>query len=169
MDGLDKKRLGRNIRQARYRLGLTQEQMAELIDMAPEVYGRMERGQLVPRLERFVALCRALGESPDKLIFPLDAQEALESLEEIKVGTEASIKALREAFATNLRDSRQRVGWTQAEIAEKARMSVDVYGRIERGTILPTLEAFVDICRVLGEMSDRLLGLPPPKRMRRRR
>ena len=169
MDGLDKRKLGRNIRQARCRLGLTQEQMAERIDMAPEVYGRMERGHLVPRLERFVALCRALGESPDRLIFPPEGSDALEDTEALRVGTEASIAALRVALAANLRDARQRMGWTQAEMAERSRMSVDEYGHIERGTMLPSLEAFVDICRVLGEMSDRLLGLPPPRPRRRRR
>jgi len=169
MDGLDKRKLGRNIRQARCRLGLTQEQMAERVDMAPEVYGRMERGHLVPRLERFVALCRALGESPDRLIFPPEGSDALEDTEALRVGTEASIAALRVALAANLRDARQRMGWTQAEMAERSRMSVDEYGHIERGTMLPSLEAFVDICRVLGEMSDRLLGLPPPRPRRRRR
>jgi len=169
MDGLDKRKLGRNIRQARCRLGLTQEQMAERIDMAPEVYGRMERGHLVPRLERFVALCRALGESPDRLIFPPDGSEELEALEDFQIGTEASIEALRMALAANLRDARQHVGWTQAEMAERSRVSVDEYGRIERGVMLPSLDAFVNICRVLGEMSDRLLGLPPPRPRRRRR
>jgi transcriptional regulator with XRE-family HTH domain len=169
MDGLDKRKLGRNIRQARCRLGLTQEQMAERIDMAPEVYGRMERGHLVPRLERFVALCRALGESPDRLIFPPEGSDALEATEDLKVGTEASIEALRTALAANLRDARQRMGWTQEEMAERSRLSVEEYGHIERGVALPSLDAFVDICRVLGEMSDWLLGLPPPRRLRRRR
>ena len=169
MDGLDKRRLGRNIRQARCRLGLTQEQMAERIDMAPEVYGRMERGHLVPRLERFVALCRALGESPDRLIFPPEGSEEMELAEDLKIGTEASIEALRVALSANLRDARQRMGWTQAEMAERSRISVDEYGHIERGTMLPSLDAFVNICRVLGEMSDRLLGLPPPRPRRRHR
>jgi len=169
MDGLDKRRLGRNIRQARCRLGLTQEQMAERINMAPEVYGRMERGHLVPRLERFVALCRALGESPDRLIFPLEGSEEMELAEDLTIGTEASIKALRVALASNLREARRRVRWTLEEMAERAHIPLDEYGSIERGEELPGLDAFVNICRVLGEMSDRLLGLPPPKPRRRRR
>jgi transcriptional regulator with XRE-family HTH domain len=168
MDGLDKKTLGRNIRQARYRLGLTQEQMAERIDMAPEVYGRMERGHLVPRLERFVAICRVLGESPDHLISPHDGAE-LEAVPDPRIGTEASIKSLQRALASNMRDARKKMGWTQEEMAERIHVSTEVYGRFERGTQLPGLDTFVDICRVLGEMSDRLLGLPPPRRLRRRR
>jgi transcriptional regulator with XRE-family HTH domain len=169
MDGLDKKTLGRNIRQARYRLGLTQAQMAERIDMAPEVYGRMERGYLVPRLERFVAICRVLGESPDQLISPPDGMEELEAAADPRIGTEASIKALQRALASNVRSARKRMGWSQAEMATRVHVPVEVYGRIERGTLLPGLDTFVDICRVLGEMSDRLLGLPPPRRPKRRR
>ena len=63
-----KKTLGANIRKARERLGITQEQMAELIDMSPEVYGRMERGLIFPRVERLVDICAKLGESADQLL-----------------------------------------------------------------------------------------------------
>lgn len=168
MDGLDKRTLGRNIRQARCRLGLTQEQMAERIDMAPEVYGRMERGHIVPRLERFVAICRVLGESPDRLISRPDEQEAAELSIKARAGTRASINALKKALAANVRAARKRMGWTQAEMARQIQMPVEMYGRMERGTLLPSLDSFVEICCVLGEMSDHLLGLPPPKRPKRR-
>ncbi|WP_224362451.1 helix-turn-helix domain-containing protein [Hyalangium versicolor] len=165
MDGLDKRTLGRNIRQARCRLGLTQEQMAERIDMAPEVYGRMERGHIVPRLERFVAICRVLGESPDRLISQPGRED---TLPQARAGTAASIKTFTKALAANVRHARKRMGWTQAEMASRIEMPVDLYGRMERGTVLPSLDSFVAICCVLGEMSDTLLGLPPPKRTKRR-
>lgn len=167
MDGLDKKTLGRNIRQARCRLGLTQEQMAERIDMAPEVYGRMERGHIAPRLERFVAICRVLGESPDRLISK-PGEEEKDTVPEARAQTRASISAFKKALASNVRDARKRMGWTQAEMAARIDMPKDMYGRMERGTLLPTLDSFVAICCVLGEMSDTLLGLPPPRRSKRR-
>lgn len=63
-----KKTLGANIRKARTRLGITQEQMAEMLDMSPEVYGRMERGLIFPRVERLVDICAKLGESADQLL-----------------------------------------------------------------------------------------------------
>ncbi|WP_224244804.1 helix-turn-helix domain-containing protein [Hyalangium gracile] len=167
MDGLDKRTLGRNIRQARCRLGLTQEQMAERIDMAPEVYGRLERGLIAPRLERFVAICRVLGESPDRLISQPEAAEE-DTIPAARAGTQASISAFKKALASNVRDSRRRMGWTQAEMARRIDMPVETYGRMERGTMLPSLDCFVAICCVLGEMSDTLLGLKPPKRPKRR-
>ena len=85
------------------------------------------------------------------------------------VRTRSQLKALQRALASNVRDARKRMRWTQAEMADRIHVPVEVYGRIERGTLLPGLDTFVDICRVLGEMSDRLLGLPPPRRLRRRR
>ncbi|MBN1210566.1 MAG: helix-turn-helix transcriptional regulator [Myxococcaceae bacterium] len=70
MDDL-RKRLGANIRKARNRRGLTQAEVAERIDMPVEVYGRMERGSMLPRLERLLVICDALGETPDGLLgFP---------------------------------------------------------------------------------------------------
>jgi transcriptional regulator with XRE-family HTH domain len=169
MNGLDKKAFGRNIRQARCRLGLTQEQMAELLDMAPEVYGRMERGLILPRLERFVAICRALGESPDRLISqPGREEEEEDVIQVIQAEAASSIKSFRESLAENLRESRKKMGWTQAEMAKRINMTVSSYGRMERAVLLPTLEGFVLICCVLGEMSDHMLGLPPPEQRAKR-
>jgi transcriptional regulator with XRE-family HTH domain len=167
MDSLDKRMLGRNIRQARCHLGLTQGQMAELIDMAPEVYGRMERGHILPRLERFVAICRVLGESPDKLISKAEEGQEEELTYEERSGARFAINVLKRALGPNLRQCRRQVGWTQEETAKKAHMSAAMYGRLERGTCLPTLVSFVLICRVLGEMSDRLLGLDKPQKFPR--
>jgi transcriptional regulator with XRE-family HTH domain len=168
MDSLDKRTLGRNIRQARYRLGLTQEQMAERIDMAPEVYGRLERGHIAPRLERFVAICRVLGETPDRLISRPDTQDGPDDSPGRSSGASAPLNVLKRTLATNVREARKQMGLTQAEMAARIRMPVDRYGRMERGTLLPSLDAFVSICRVLGEMSDRLLGLPHSRSSGRR-
>jgi len=63
-----RKTLGANIRKARTRLAITQEQMAEQLEMSPEVYGRMERGLIFPRVERLVDICEKLGVSSDQLL-----------------------------------------------------------------------------------------------------
>jgi transcriptional regulator with XRE-family HTH domain len=63
-----RKTLGANIRKARTRLSITQEQMAEQLEMSPEVYGRMERGLIFPRVERLVDICEKLGVSSDQLL-----------------------------------------------------------------------------------------------------
>lgn len=63
-----KKALGENIRAARTQQGVTQEQLAKLLDMSTEVYGRMERGLIFPRVERFIDICETLGVSADRLL-----------------------------------------------------------------------------------------------------
>ncbi len=72
-----RKLLGTNIRKARIRMGLTQEQIAELLEMSPEVYGRMERGHIFPRVERLIDICEKLGVSADRLL-GLSPPEALQ-------------------------------------------------------------------------------------------
>ena len=63
-----KKMLGANMRKARHHQGLTQEEVAASIDIPTEVYGRMEQGSMIPRLELFVTLCSRLGATPDQLL-----------------------------------------------------------------------------------------------------
>lgn len=53
--------LGRLARVARDRLGLTQEQVAERVGIVTEVYGRLERGHMLPSVRTLRRLCRTLG------------------------------------------------------------------------------------------------------------
>ena len=67
-DGARRKLLGANMRTARQQLGFTQEHVAELLGISTEVYGRMERGTIFPRMERFMDLCEKLSVPPDRLL-----------------------------------------------------------------------------------------------------
>lgn len=60
--------LGAVARTARMRAGLTQEDVAERIGMASEVYGRMERGQMLPRVENLRRLCLVLNVPPHEFL-----------------------------------------------------------------------------------------------------
>ncbi|WP_309888077.1 helix-turn-helix transcriptional regulator [Archangium sp.] len=60
--------LGATAREARQRLGLTQEDVADRLRMAPEVYGRMERGATAPSVFTLRKLCVALSFSADKAL-----------------------------------------------------------------------------------------------------
>jgi transcriptional regulator with XRE-family HTH domain len=61
------RRIGEVSREARHRLGLTQEDVAEKVGVATEVYGRLERGHMLPSLTTLVGLCRALRVTPNDL------------------------------------------------------------------------------------------------------
>ncbi|QRK05262.1 helix-turn-helix transcriptional regulator [Archangium violaceum] len=60
MDAIAKRFLGKTARAARLRLGLTQAQVAQRLDMAVGVYGRIERGGMMPSIPTVLRLCRVL-------------------------------------------------------------------------------------------------------------
>ncbi|WP_375767747.1 helix-turn-helix transcriptional regulator [Archangium gephyra] len=61
-------RLGESARAARQRLNLTQEDVAERIGIATEVYGRLERGNMLPSVPTFRKLCAVLALSADEAL-----------------------------------------------------------------------------------------------------
>jgi transcriptional regulator with XRE-family HTH domain len=60
--------IGAVAREARLKAGLTQEEAAERIDVATEVYGRLERGNMLPSLPTLLRLCRALALDANPLL-----------------------------------------------------------------------------------------------------
>jgi transcriptional regulator with XRE-family HTH domain len=60
--------IGSAARKARMALKLSQEEAAELVGVATEVYGKYERGDLRPSTPTLVKLSKALGTSVDVLI-----------------------------------------------------------------------------------------------------
>lgn len=72
--------LGRQVRLRRKELGMTLEQLAELIDRAPSQLSAIENGKREPRLPVLRSLAAALGVSVDELLQPkeLTGRQALE-------------------------------------------------------------------------------------------
>ena len=62
------KDLGRRIRSLRQKQHLTQEQLAEAIDMSASFLGHIERGSRVASLETLVKLCNVLDTNPGFLL-----------------------------------------------------------------------------------------------------
>ena len=102
--------LGLAVRTARVRAGLTQEDVAERIGMASEVYGRMERGQMLPRVENLRRLCLVLNVPPHELL-GLDASafKSAFSVEDHKARADESadmrrlMRRLRKLSATQVK------------------------------------------------------------------
>jgi transcriptional regulator with XRE-family HTH domain len=59
------------------------------------------------------------------------------------------------------RVAREHLGLTEAEVAEKVSLLPEVYGRIERGTLIPSIHTVWRLSLVLGISSDVLLGVLP--------
>jgi transcriptional regulator with XRE-family HTH domain len=58
-------RIGDACRAARHQLQLTQEDVAERVGLATEVYGRLERGKMTPSVPTLRKLCLCLNLSAD--------------------------------------------------------------------------------------------------------
>jgi transcriptional regulator with XRE-family HTH domain len=60
--------IGKAARAARDKMGLTQAQVAERIQLTPLVYSRIERGKMLPSVPSLVRLCAALHLSPEEAL-----------------------------------------------------------------------------------------------------
>ncbi len=72
-------------------------------------------------------------------------------------------KSLRAVFARELRAARKARGFTQAELAERAAIAVEVCGRLERGGVLPRADTLVRLAVALAVTTDALLGIASPR------
>lgn len=87
-------------------------------------------------------------------------------------GKEASDREKREAklqlsksMGDTARDARQRAELTQADVAERIGVATEVYGRLERGLLMPSVPTLRRLCMALNLQADVLLSLgsgPPP-------
>ena len=65
---MDQVAIGARIKAARERVHLTQEQLAEIIDISPTHMSVIDRGVKTPKLDTFVRIANALGVSTDALL-----------------------------------------------------------------------------------------------------
>ncbi len=69
---IDYRAMGKRIRQKRKEMDLTQEKLAELVDISPSHVGEIERGTSVCSVEVLVNLATALGLNLDTLVKGID-------------------------------------------------------------------------------------------------
>lgn len=67
-------------------------------------------------------------------------------------------------FATAVKDSRERHGLTQQQLADKVGASLNHIGKLERGKYLPGLLVAAGIINVLGIDANKLFGTPVKQR-----
>ena len=65
---MDQVAIGARIKAARERVHLTQEQLAEIVDISPTHMSVIERGVKTPKLDTFVRIANALGVTSDSLL-----------------------------------------------------------------------------------------------------
>ena len=65
---MDQKAIGKRIKSAREKKGLTQEQLAEQVNLSPMHISVIERGNKLPRLETLINIATVLDVSADILL-----------------------------------------------------------------------------------------------------
>ena len=70
-------------------------------------------------------------------------------------------RGLATTIGTAARAARVRANLTQEDVAERVGLATEVYGRLERGGMLPSVPTLRKLCEILRIPSDVLLGLTP--------
>ena len=72
-------------------------------------------------------------------------------------------KRLTAHLASVVREARKRATLTQADVAERVGVVTEVFGRLERGHLLPSVPTLRKLCRVLRVDANVILGLDTSK------
>ncbi len=80
---MDLKAVGQRIKEAREAKCLTQEELAEIVDLSPTHVSVIERGLKVAKLDTFVAIANALDVSADSLLIDVVTQSTTSAATEL--------------------------------------------------------------------------------------
>jgi transcriptional regulator with XRE-family HTH domain len=97
------KKIGDVACEARHRVGLTQAQVAALVEITSMVYSRMERGKVMPSVPTLRRLCTALHVSADDLLGLAGEGAATEPAKDARRKQEESSANLRRLLTLVLR------------------------------------------------------------------
>ena len=78
--------IGEQVRLAREKAKVTQEQLAEKIDVSPQYVSDLERGVVGPSVSTIKRICTSLNVSSDQLLFGNANQEHLASISNMMHG-----------------------------------------------------------------------------------
>ena len=105
MISMNQKAIGRRIKTARENKRLTQEQLAELVDLSPMHVSVIERGVKLPKLETLINIANVLDVSADVLLqdvvnnqIKLCASEASELVSQLRREDQKRVLAALRSF-----------------------------------------------------------------------
>jgi transcriptional regulator with XRE-family HTH domain len=96
----------------------------------------------------------ALGSSRDGCAAPVNHDRHVPTTLESTMN-----ENLRLTLGNAAREARRALGLTQEKVAERLGVSVEFYGRVERGVAWPSIEVFARMVSVLGVSADVLLDI----------
>ncbi len=103
------KAIGRRARLARAALGLTQAEVAERVPLAAEVYGRLERGGMLPSVPTLMRVAAVLSVEPSALVGASDTPSMIRDAASDRDRPSRSIRHVVELMAALPDDDQRRV------------------------------------------------------------
>lgn len=107
---MEYKSIGKNIRKCRDELGITQEKLAEIVNLSVSYMGAIERGEKLPKLKVFISIANALKVSSDVLLSgvldvgnQIIASELLEELSSLSKSDQIRIFNVLRTMIDNMR------------------------------------------------------------------
>lgn len=94
-----------------------------------------------------------------KTTFPVPPEQTAPPPPPLRRGKREAKQKLSKALGDAAREARQRAGLTQADVAERIGVATEVYGRLERGLLMPSVPTLRRICVALNLSADALLAL----------
>ncbi len=106
---IDKKLVGDRIKRRRKAMGLTQEALAERIELSKNHLSNIERGRYLPTIQTMLLICEVLGQTPDYYLIGRVSAETDRISELVKRFPEDSQRVLHRLIETYLEESSARL------------------------------------------------------------
>lgn len=129
--------IGERIRIIRKQKGLTQKELAKMVELSANAMINYETNKRTPSLEAIDRIAVALGVEPTDLI------KGHEQSQERQNNTTGVLGGI-------IRDIRKKQGLTQQELAAKAEISRNALINYEAGTRTPPTDILIKILKALG-------------------
>ena len=94
--------LGKKVREARQRMSMTQQHLAERVDCSPEWISKIERGRASPSLSCISSIGHVLGADLTVLLQPAAADEGKEGFPEKAASLVRALNASHKSLAIDL-------------------------------------------------------------------
>ena len=154
---MNQEKIGKFISTMRKKKDLTQEQLAEKLNVSKNAVSKWERGLNLPDASIMQDVCSILDISLNELF----AGEKLNKDEQIKHSEQTIINILKNQKHRNkiykILEERKKNGWSQEELANQLGVSRQAVSKWESAGAVPDLQRILQMSELFGVSTDYLL------------